>query len=146
MAGAILTAIIRWRGLRLPKDATTWRRILLQACLNSVVPFTLIAWVEQTTDAGMSTILNSTSPICVFLLTAFITRHEPITGCKLFGVGAGLAGTCLHDLFPTGVDTRFGRHNGASLLAGADRRDDRCPGPRRAPDPDGRVRPIIQAA
>jgi len=95
IAGAILAAIIRWRGLRLPKDAATWRRILLQACLNSVVPFTLIAWAEQTTDAGLSTILNSTSPIFVFLLTAFITHHEPITGRKLFGVGAGLAGTCL---------------------------------------------------
>ncbi len=43
IAGAILLAIIRWRGLRLPSDAATWRRFLFQACLNSVVPFTLIA-------------------------------------------------------------------------------------------------------
>lgn len=95
IAGTILIAIIQWRGLRLPNDAITWRRFVLQACLNSVIPFTLIAWAEQTTGAGLSTILNSTSPIFVFLLTALITRHEPISGRKLFGVGAGLAGICL---------------------------------------------------
>jgi drug/metabolite transporter (DMT)-like permease len=68
---------------------------LFQSCLNSVVPFTLIAWAEQTTDAGLATILNSTSPIFAFLLTVLITRHEPVTGRKLLGVSAGLVGTCL---------------------------------------------------
>jgi drug/metabolite transporter (DMT)-like permease len=95
VAGAILAAVIRGRGLRLPKDAATWRRFLFQACLNSVVPFTLIAWAEQTTDAGLATILNSTSPIFTFLLTALITRHEAVTHRKLFGVAAGLSGICL---------------------------------------------------
>jgi drug/metabolite transporter (DMT)-like permease len=66
-----------------------------QACLNSVVPFTLIAWAEQTTDAALAAILNSTSPIFVFLLTVLVTRHEPVTGRKLFGVGAGTIGICL---------------------------------------------------
>ncbi len=95
LAGAILTAIIRWRGLRLPKDIATWLRFLVQACLNSVVPFTLIAWAEQTTDAALATILNSTSPIFTFLLTVLVTRHEAVTGRKLFGVAAGLFGICL---------------------------------------------------
>lgn len=95
IAGALLAAVICWRGLSLPRDATTWRRFLFQACLNSVVPFTLIAWAEQTTDAGLATILNSTSPIFAFLLTVLITRHEAVTGRKLFGVAAGLLGTCL---------------------------------------------------
>lgn len=95
IAGTILIAIIHWRGLTLPKDATTWRRFFFQACLNSVVPFTLIAWAQQTTDAALATILNSTSPIFAFLLTMFVTRHETMTGRKLFGVGAGIVGICL---------------------------------------------------
>lgn len=95
IAGTILIAIIHWRGLTLPKDATTWRRFFFQACLNSVVPFTLIAWAQQTTDAALATILNSTSPIFAFLLTMFVTRHEAMTGRKLFGVGAGIVGICL---------------------------------------------------
>jgi drug/metabolite transporter (DMT)-like permease len=95
IAGCMLLAIIRWRGLSLPRDPAVWRRFLIQACLNSVIPFTLIAWAEQTVDAGLATILNSTSPIFAFLLTVVMTRHEPVSARKLFGVAAGVCGICL---------------------------------------------------
>ena len=95
IAGVLLLAIMRWRGLRLPKDAATWRRFLFQACLNSVIPWTLIAWGERSLDAGLATILNSTSPIFTFFLTLAMTRHETLSARKLFGVVAGMAGICL---------------------------------------------------
>ena len=95
IAGLVLLAIIRWRGLSLPKDAASWKRFLIQSCLNSAIPFTLIAWAEQTVDAGLATILNSTTPIFAFLIAAFLLRSEPLTGRKLFGVAAGMAGICL---------------------------------------------------
>jgi len=95
IAGAILIALLRARGLALPRDAATWRRFMFQACLNSVVPFTLIAWAERDVDAGLATILNSTSPIFTFLLTAAITRHEAATARKLIGVIAGIIGTAI---------------------------------------------------
>jgi drug/metabolite transporter (DMT)-like permease len=95
IAGLLLLIIMRWRGLSLPMDAATWRRFLFQACLNSVIPFTLIAWAERSLEAGLATILNSTAPVFTFLLTFAITRHEPASLRKLFGVLAGLAGTCL---------------------------------------------------
>ena len=95
IAGLILIVIIRLRGLRLPTDVLTWKYFLVQACLNSVVPFTAIAWAEQTTEAGLAAILNSTTPIFTFLITLLITRHEAVTSRRLFGVAAGLAGTCL---------------------------------------------------
>jgi drug/metabolite transporter (DMT)-like permease len=95
IAGLLLLIIMRWRGLNLPQDAASWRRFLFQACLNSVIPFTLIAWAERSLDAGLATILNSTAPVYTFLLTFAITGHEPASLRKLFGVLAGLAGTCL---------------------------------------------------
>ncbi|WP_315776771.1 MULTISPECIES: DMT family transporter [unclassified Bradyrhizobium] len=95
IAGLLLAAIIRSRGLAWPRDRTIWRRFMIQAGLNSVVPFTLIAWAERTVEAGLATILNATSPIFTFLLTALVTHHEPVTLRKLVGVAAGLAGTCL---------------------------------------------------
>ncbi|MBD9497389.1 EamA family transporter [Ensifer sp. ENS01] len=95
IAGALLLAVLRWRGLSLPRDAATWRRFLFQACLNSVVPFTLIAWAEQTIDAGIASILNATTPIFAFLMTALITRHEAITARKLVGIVAGMTGISL---------------------------------------------------
>jgi drug/metabolite transporter (DMT)-like permease len=95
IAGLLLLVVMRWRGLRLPTDAATWRRFLFQACLNSVVPWTLIAWGERALDAGLATILNSTSPIFTFFLTLAVTRHEVLSPRKLFGVLTGLAGICL---------------------------------------------------
>src|ERR1700685_4603761 len=92
IAGLLLLLIMIWRGVRLPKDAATWRRFLFQACLNSVIPWTLIAWAERSLDAGLATILNSTLPIFTFFLTLVIARHESVTIRKLFGVLAGLAG------------------------------------------------------
>ncbi|WP_276118667.1 DMT family transporter [Pararhizobium qamdonense] len=95
IAGLLLLAVLRFRGLSLPKDKAVWGRFLVQACLNSAIPFTLIAWAEKTVDAGLAAILNSTTPIFAFLLTALLTRHEPVTGRKLFGVAAGIAGITL---------------------------------------------------
>ena len=95
IAGLLLLAIMHSRGLRLPADAVTWRRFLFQACLNSVIPWTLIAWAERSLDAGLATILNSTSPVFTFFLTLAIARHEVLTLRKLFGVVAGFVGICL---------------------------------------------------
>lgn len=95
LAGTILFAVLRLRGLRLPMDRASWKRFLIQAVLNSAVPFTLIAWAEQTAEASLAAILNSMTPIFAFLLTALVARHERISGRKLFGVCAGLAGVCL---------------------------------------------------
>jgi drug/metabolite transporter (DMT)-like permease len=95
IAATTLLTILKMRGLSMPRDRATWARFLFQACLNSVIPFTLIAWAEQTVDAGLATILNSTMPIFTFLLTVLIVRHEPTSPRKLFGVAAGLTGVCL---------------------------------------------------
>ncbi|MDO8401498.1 MAG: EamA family transporter [Bradyrhizobium sp.] len=95
IAGLLLLVIMRWRGIVLPMDAATWQRFLWQACLNSVIPWTMLAWSVRSLDAGLATILNSTSPIFAFFLTLAITRHEALAPRKLFGVCAGMAGICL---------------------------------------------------
>ena len=95
IAGGLLLVIIKLRGLSLPRDPAIWKRFFIQACINSVVPFTLIAWAELTVNAGLATILNSTTPIFTFLLTVLITRHEAVTARKLFGVVAGVIGISL---------------------------------------------------
>ena len=95
IAGLVLLVVMRWRGVRLPSDAANWRRFLFQACLNSVIPWTLLAFGERTLEAGLATILNSTSPIFTILLSLGISRREALTSRKLLGVLAGMAGICL---------------------------------------------------
>lgn len=95
IAGLLLLAVMRARGIAMPTDRETWQRFAFQAVLNSVIPWTLIAWGERHVDAALATILNSAGPIFTFLLTALITRHEATTPRKLFGVIAGMAGILL---------------------------------------------------
>ena len=95
IAGIILWTVMHLRGVRFPRDAANWRRFLFQACLNSVIPWTLLAFGERTLEAGLATILNSTSPIFAVLLSLGVSRREALTTRKLFGVLTGMAGICL---------------------------------------------------
>ena len=113
IAGLLLLAVMRLRGIGMPTDIATWRRFAFQAVLNSVIPWTLIAWGERHVDAALATILNSAGPIFTFLITALVTRHEATTPRKLTGVVAGMAGICLI----VGVDAFHGA--GGGLLAEA---------------------------
>ncbi|MBF9232336.1 DMT family transporter [Microvirga alba] len=111
IAGAVLLVILRLRGIRLPRDAATWRNFAIQACLNSVIPFTLIAWAEKSVDAGLAVILNSMTPVFTFLITLLWSRHEPTTFRKMAGVMIGLVGTCVI------VGTQALTHVGQELVA-----------------------------
>ncbi|MGB0844696.1 MAG: DMT family transporter, partial [Alphaproteobacteria bacterium] len=54
-----------------------------------------LAWGQQFIDSGLAAVLNSTTPIFVFLLTFFITKHEQLNWYKFAGVILGLGGVCL---------------------------------------------------
>lgn len=95
IAGSILLAIMRLRGIAMPRDPAVWKRFMIQAFLNSVFPFTLIAYAERHVGAGLATILGSNAPIFAFLLALLFVRHERPTLRQSFGVAAGLAGICL---------------------------------------------------
>jgi len=95
IAALFLCAVLFWRQEKLPRDVTMWRMLLLQAFFNSIGAWTLLAWGQQYVDSGLASVLNSTSPIFVFLFTILLTRHEPISARKLFGACLGLLGVVL---------------------------------------------------
>lgn len=93
---AFVLLIVIWRqGYRLPTDLPTWRNFAIQSFFNSFGAWTLLAWGQQYVESGLATVLNSTSPIFVFLLTWLITRHETVTIRKIAGAFIGLAGVIL---------------------------------------------------
>jgi drug/metabolite transporter (DMT)-like permease len=87
--------ILSLRGIVMPREPAVWGRFMIQACLNSVIPFTTIAWAEHHVDAALATILNSNAPIFMFLLSLLFVRHERPTLRQALGVLAGLVGICL---------------------------------------------------
>ncbi len=69
IAAVFLLIVVSWRGERLPREPATWRRLLVQAFLNSIGAWTILAWGQQYVDSGLASVLNSTSPIFVFFIT-----------------------------------------------------------------------------
>lgn len=94
-AAAFLLVVMRWRNESLPRDGRTWRTLYTQAFFNSIASWTVLAWGQQFVDAALASVLNSTSPIFVFLFTALVTRHEALGGRKLVGALIGLFGVTL---------------------------------------------------
>jgi drug/metabolite transporter (DMT)-like permease len=94
IGGLILLAALGPRARLLGEVASgaSRRALVIQSAFTCVIPWLLIAWAMPSLDAGLAAILNSLSPIFIFLLTAFVTRHEPVTGRKFIGVALGLAG------------------------------------------------------
>ncbi len=95
IAGIFLIVVLNWRRERLPRDGKTWRMLLVQSFLTGIGAWTVLAWGQQYVDSGLASVLNSTSPIFVFLFTYLITRHEATSGLKLFGALLGLLGVVL---------------------------------------------------
>ncbi len=124
-AALFLNVVLMLRGDRLPRDRRTVGMLGIQAVFNSIGAWTILAWGQQFVDAGLASVLNSTSPIFVFLLTALFTRHEALGGRKLIGAGIGILGVVLI----VGVDALRGVGDqvagqmaclaGAALYAGA---------------------------
>ena len=90
--GLLLFALMGRVGTALWRSGIPLRTYFAQAIFNCVIPWTFVAWASRTIDSSLATVLNSLSPIFVFLLTWGITRHEAVTARKFYGVVLGLAG------------------------------------------------------
>ncbi len=95
IAAAFLMAVVTLRGERLPRDRQTWRMLLVQSFLNSIGAWTVLAWGQQYVGSGLASVLNSTSPIFIFFITLFFTRHESVGLRKLLGACVGVVGVLL---------------------------------------------------
>ncbi len=70
-------------------------KLFIQSCLNCIFPWTLLAWGQQYVDSSVAAILNSTTPVFVFLATYFWIKHEATSVNKGLGAAIGLSGVIL---------------------------------------------------
>ncbi len=95
IAAATLWIIVVLSGCKIPERKELIARLFVQGCIACVLPYTLIAYGQQSVDSALAAILNSTAPLFVCLISLSWTRHEPITRERLFGVTIGLGGVVL---------------------------------------------------
>jgi drug/metabolite transporter (DMT)-like permease len=87
--GILLPLLVRLdlaRELRL-----RWRSLLVVGCLNSALPFSLLAFASVSLPAGMTSILNGTVPIFGIAVAAIWLR-ERLTITRLLGSLLGFVG------------------------------------------------------
>lgn len=92
IAASVLWLVVSARQHAVPKSFSIWRQLTIQAIFGFVIPFTMIIWGQQYVVSGLAGILNSTTPVFLFLITMLWTRHEQVNFEKFFGVLAGLSG------------------------------------------------------
>ena len=122
VASLFLFAVMLWRNQHFPRNGKVLGMLLIQSIFNSLGAWTILAWGQQHVESGLASVLNSTSPVFVFLITACLARHERPTRLDRLGlVGAclGLAGVIL--IVGPGVMTGLGQQVGGQLaiLTGA---------------------------
>src|SRR3546814_635315 len=82
LAAAVLLAVARWQGHRLPRDGATWRLLFVQSLLNATAAWTLLTSGQQYVDSALAGGLHSTSPGFVFFLPLFVTRPHTLSPRK----------------------------------------------------------------
>ncbi|MEX0584854.1 MAG: mannose-6-phosphate isomerase, class I, partial [Natronospirillum sp.] len=92
MGAAVLYGVMRFKGLRLPREWAWWRNFALLSVMGNLLPFTLIAWGELHVSSSLAGILMALMPISVMVLAHFFISAEPITLRKFTGFSLGFVG------------------------------------------------------
>jgi len=95
LAAAVLWLIIKVTGLKMPATAGLWSSFFGMGILNNLIPFSLIVWGQTHIAIGLASILNATTPLFTVVVAHYLTSDERMTGGRMFGVIAGLAGVAV---------------------------------------------------
>ncbi len=82
-------------GKRVPRDRKTLLSFGVTAIVNTVMPFLLITWGENSIDSGLASVLNSTTPLFSILFAHALLHDDRISLGKLLGLGTGFLGVVL---------------------------------------------------
>jgi drug/metabolite transporter (DMT)-like permease len=100
IGAAVLAAVVRARGLRLPRDGATWRALALAAFFANALPYTLFGVGEQSVDSTIAGAINATTPLCTFAFGLLGTSGRgpdaaALGARRVAGLVVGFAGAVL---------------------------------------------------
>ncbi|WP_225823205.1 DMT family transporter [Streptomyces naphthomycinicus] len=95
LGAAVLLVLARLAHQRLPRGATTWRRIAVAALLCNTLPFFLAAQGVRTVSTGLAGVLNATTPLWSLLIGLALGTERDRRPVRLAGLLLGFAGVLL---------------------------------------------------
>ncbi len=92
LAAMVLWTVVALAGRRLPRQWSFAGHLLVQCSIACIIPYTFVAFGQQSVDSALAAVLNSSTPLFVCLIGALWTHHEPITAGRMSGAIVGLVG------------------------------------------------------
>lgn len=75
-----------------PRQRLLWAHLAVTAGVGCVLPFLLFAWAAERIPSGLSSVLNSATPLATAAVTALAMRQEKVTARKTGGIVTGAIG------------------------------------------------------
>ena len=92
LAAALLWAGAPILGVALPRGGKAIAALAVLGFGNNALPFALITWSQTRLPGGLASILVAATPLFTVLAAHLLTAEEKLSGLKLFGTVAGMAG------------------------------------------------------
>lgn len=90
-----LNIVLRLRGKHLPTDLREWFPLIVLGIGNTLMPFILITWGEQSVESGLASVLNATAALFTLVIAHFAFADERITPQKVVGLVLGFVGVVI---------------------------------------------------
>jgi len=97
----VLGAALLLARVPIPRDRSTYAKLVVMAVFNIVVPFSLITWGERYIDSSLAAILQATTPLFTIVIASLALAEEAITLNRLVGLIIGFGGVVV--LFSHGL-------------------------------------------
>lgn len=94
VGAAVLLAVVAVRRVKLPRTWSTWRHLVVLGVLNNAVPWTAVAWAQQSLPSGTTALLMALVPLST-LVVSVLVGLEQITPLRLVGLVLSLGGVAL---------------------------------------------------
>ncbi len=95
VAALFLSLLVVIRGHRFPRQPKVWGRLMFIGVAGTALPFTLIAWGQQSIDSSMAAIIMALTPLNTLIVAHLATHDERLSRRKLVGVAIGFLGVGL---------------------------------------------------
>ena len=92
IASTIIFAIVKARGLALPRTRADWLLLATTGVLAFSVNYGAVFWGEQHISSGLAALLQSMIPVFGLVIAHFYLPGEQMTPARILGVILGVAG------------------------------------------------------
>lgn len=115
MGGGLLALWVLWRGQQVLPKGREWRDWAVLGLLQGLIPNTLTAYALSQIAAGLTSMLQATTPLMVAVLAHFLFADERLSLRRLCGVLVGFAGMAVL-IGPSGDSLQSGSFWGALAM------------------------------